>query len=87
MLYENYKYLKMKDTVKFVVGSIEDLNKAKEVIKDYKLSEKTKVFISPIFGNIELEDIVEYMKVNLLNNVKLQVQLHKIIWHPSINGV
>ncbi len=87
MLYDNYKYLKMKDTVKFVVGSIEDLDKAKSVIKEYNLSEKTKVFISPIFGNIELEDIVEYMKVNLLNDVRLQVQLHKIIWDPSINGV
>ena len=37
MLLDNFKYLSKKDTVKFVSGSIEDLEKAKYIIDKYKL--------------------------------------------------
>ncbi len=39
MALDNFRYLTNKDTVKFVSGSIEDLEKAKEIIKKYKFSE------------------------------------------------
>ena len=38
-------------------------------------------------GAIELEDIVEFMKEKNLNKVRLQVQLHKVIWDPNMKGV
>jgi 7-carboxy-7-deazaguanine synthase len=87
MLLDNFNYLSKKDTVKFVSGSIDDLNKAKFLIDEYKLHEKTKVYISPVFGNIDLNTIVEFMKDNKMNGVNLQVQLHKIIWDPNKRGV
>lgn len=34
MALDNFRYLTNKDTVKFVSGSIEDLEKAKEIIKN-----------------------------------------------------
>ena len=83
----NYKYLTFKDTVKFVAGSNEDLQKSKLIIDKYELTGKTNVYISPIFGNIELENIVDFMKVNKMNRVNLQMQLHKIIWDPNKRGV
>jgi len=83
----NYKYLSNKDTVKFVAGSMEDLQKSKYIIDKYKLSYRTNVYISPVFGQIDLEDIVEYMKDNKMNGVNLQMQLHKIIWDPNKRGV
>jgi len=87
MLLQNFKYLTKKDTVKFVSGSVQDLEKAKHIIDKYNLVDKTNIYISPVFGEIEIEKIVEFMKINKMNEVNLQVQLHKIIWEPSKRGV
>ncbi|ACQ52508.1 putative 7-carboxy-7-deazaguanine synthase QueE [Clostridium botulinum] len=87
MALDNFRYLTNKDTVKFVSGSIEDLEKAKEIIKKYNLANTTNVYISPVFGKINLDTIVEFMKNNKMNGVNLQVQLHKIIWDPNKKGV
>ena len=84
---DNYNYLSYKDTVKFVAGSITDLQKSKFIIDKYGLSTKTNVYISPVFGQISLETIVEFMKDNKMNGVNLQMQLHKIIWDPNKRGV
>ena len=87
MALENFDFLTEKDTVKFVSGSMADLEKARELINTYKLTEKTSIFISPVFGDIELESIVDFMKDNQMNGVNMQVQLHKIIWDPNERGV
>ena len=59
---DNFQYLTEKDTVKFVAGNIEDLEKAREIIEKYSLVGKCAVYISPVFGKIELSSIVEFMK-------------------------
>lgn len=76
-----------KDVYKFVVGSQEDLDVAYDVITKYKLISKCLVYFSPVLGNIELEEIVDFMKEKKLNGVRLQVQLHKIIWDKEKRGV
>lgn len=83
----NFVYLSYRDTVKFVCGTIKDLQKSKFIIDKYELSNKTNVYISPVFGQIDLEQIVDFMKDNKMNGVNLQVQLHKIIWDPNKRGV
>lgn len=87
MLLENFDGLTQKDTVKFVSGSMEDLVKAKLIIDNRKLVDKTNIYISPVFGKIDMNTIVEFMKTNKMNGVTLQVQLHKIIWDPNERGV
>lgn len=84
---ENFKYLTKKDTIKFVVGTIEDLEKAREIIEKYSLIDICSVYFSPVFGVIELVEIVEFMKKYRLNGVNLQLQIHKIIWNPESKGV
>ena len=64
MCLENMEYLKPWDVVKFVIGSREDLNRAKEIIERFRLCEKAIVYFSPVFGKIEPEEIVEFMKEN-----------------------
>jgi len=87
MCLDNLKNLTNKDTLKFVSGSLEDLQKAKQIIDNFKLINKTNIYISPVFGKIEMDSIVEFMKDNEMNGVNLQIQLHKVIWDPSKRGV
>jgi len=88
MLKENYQYLdKNHDVVKFVAGSHEDLLKASEIILDYDLINKCQVYFSPVFGEIDPVEIVEFLKENHLNQVRIQLQLHKFIWNPEQGGV
>ncbi|WP_070000234.1 putative 7-carboxy-7-deazaguanine synthase QueE [Cellulosilyticum sp. I15G10I2] len=87
MLIDNFKYLTLKDTVKFVAGSKEDLEKAGEIINVFNLAGQTNLYISPVFGKIAVESIVEFMKVHHMNGVNLQIQLHKVIWDVSQRGV
>lgn len=87
MLTDNYKYLDTNDAVKFVSGDINDLEAARAVIERYRLTEKCKVYISPVFGKIEPEQIVDYLIDNKMNGVRLQLQLHKYIWAPDRRGV
>lgn len=87
MILENFKFLTNKDTVKFVSGSLEDLEKVKYIINTYNLINKTNIYISPVFGKIKMDSIVEFMKENNLNGVTLQMQLHKVIWEPTKRGV
>ena len=87
MCLENFEILEKKDTVKFVSGSREDLKKALEIIRKYDLSRRCHVYISPVFGSIEPAKIVDFMVENKLNDVNLQLQLHKFIWDPNMRGV
>ena len=87
MCLENFEILEKKDTVKFVSGSIEDLKKALEIIRKYDLSRRCHVYISPVFGSIKPAKIVDFMVENKLNDVNLQLQLHKFIWDPNMRGV
>ncbi|NCB93377.1 MAG: putative 7-carboxy-7-deazaguanine synthase QueE [Clostridia bacterium] len=87
MCMENFSVLDARDTVKFVVGSMADLERAREVIAEYRLVGRCHVYISPVFGEIEPADIVEYMKAHCMNGVNLQIQMHKVIWDPQERGV
>ena len=87
MLVANFKILTKKDTVKFVAGSMADLERAKELIGLHRLSGQCHVHISAVYGKITLEDVVNYMIRNAMNGITLQMQLHKIIWDPNRRGV
>ena len=87
MLTESFSYLTMQDAVKFVVGDKRDLARAEEIINVYGLTDRCRVYFSPVFGKIDPEEIAEFMKERKLNGVRLQLQLHKIIWEPDTRGV
>lgn len=83
----NFALLNSHDSVKFVVGSEEDLNRAAEIIESYKLIGRCHIYFSPVFGKIEPARIVEFMTERNLNGVRIQLQLHKFIWSPEKRGV
>lgn len=83
----NYRHVRSKDTVKFVVSDETDLNKTRQVIEKFELRGRTNIYISPVFGKITPERLVDFLKENKLNDVNMQIQLHKIIWDPDKKGV
>ena len=85
--FSNYNYVDKKDAVKFVAGSVKDLERARDIIRECGLDIKTNPYISPVFGKIEPEEIVDFMIENEMNDVRLQLQLHKYIWEPDTKGV
>lgn len=87
MVMSNFETVGKHDTVKFVVSDETDLDKMKEVVRDYDLTERSVVYVSAVFGRIDPKEIVDYMLKNKMNDVKLQLQLHKFIWDPNERGV
>lgn len=85
MCTENLSLLKDTDTLKFVCGSRNDLSCAAEILE--KFAPECAVYLSPVFGSIEPAEMVEFMKERKLGKVRLQLQLHKIIWDPMERGV
>lgn len=87
MMTSNYLYLTDADCVKFVVGNLEDLERAREIMECYHLPERCRVYLSPVFGKIDPQEIVKFMQEHKMNGVRLQLQLHKFIWDPQKKGV
>lgn len=87
MQIDNLGLLDQYDTVKFVIGNHEDLIRTGKIIEDFLLKERTHVYISPVFGQIEPDQMVQWMRSHQLNDVTLQLQLHKIIWGHDVKGV
>lgn len=74
------------DVLKFVVGSEPELEDALSVIQFIRKNNiNCYVYFSPVFGMIQPVEIVEFMKQHKedMNKVRVQLQLHKIIWDPN----
>lgn len=83
---DNFKLLTEKDVLKFVVSDERDMDEMKEIISEFPANHP-EYFVSPVWGRIEPKELVEYVRKNGLKDVRVQVQLHKIIWDPSMRGV
>jgi len=85
-LYENISYLKQNDEVKFVIGNREDYDWSKNIVDQYKLTERCDVLFSNVFSELEPIQLAEWiLKDNL--KVRFQIQMHKYIWNPAKRGV
>ena len=86
-LWTNIDHLTLRDEVKFVMGTREDYEWAREKVQRYDLASRCRaVLFSPIFGRIDPRQIVEWILEDKLN-VRFQLQMHKFIWSPAQRGV
>lgn len=86
MVHDNLFALRDTDVLKFVVGSKEDLDEMRKVVTENHFRCKN-IYLSPVWGKIEMSEIVDYMKEYDLNQCTIQMQLHKIIWPVEMRGV
>ena len=83
---DNLKLLVPHDEVKFVILDKKDYEWSRDIIKRYKINETARILISPVFDKLELKEIVKWILKDRLP-VRLQTQLHKIIWDKNTIGV
>jgi len=74
------------DEIKFVIGNREDYDWSKEMIKNYNLNKICPILFSPVYDNIDIQDLSEWILEDGIK-VRLQIQLHKHIWNADAKGV
>ncbi|MFQ5648925.1 MAG: radical SAM protein [bacterium] len=84
--WQNLEHLTAKDEVKFVITDREDYDWSREVIKEYRLQERTNILLSVVSGELDRADLAAWMLQDGLN-ARFQIQLHKVIWSPASRGV
>jgi 7-carboxy-7-deazaguanine synthase len=78
-LYSNLDLLKGGDQLKLVIADRPDYEWSKQLIEQRQLADKTTVFLSPAFGQLEPKALAQWIIDDRLK-VRLQLQLHKILW-------
>jgi 7-carboxy-7-deazaguanine synthase len=101
-LWTNVEHLNLRDEVKFVITDHEDYLWARDVIRKHNLGARCKaVLLSPVFEqapgleiagceSLTPRSLAEWMLGggdDLPANVRMQSQLHKLIWEPQTRGV
>ena len=85
--WSNLDRLAPHDEVKFVVKDRADYEFAREAIAAHHLASRAAaVLLSPVHGVLDPRTLSEWMLADRLP-ARLQLQLHKFIWHPSTRGV
>ena len=79
MLWGNVNHIKPKDEIKFVLCNRADYDWAKAKITELKLIEKCPILFSPSYHELSAEMLAGWILADKLP-VRMQVQLHKILW-------
>jgi 7-carboxy-7-deazaguanine synthase len=91
-LWSNLDHLTPRDEVKFVLKDRGDYEWASAVIREKALDMKVSngalkaLLFSPVWDELELRTLSEWVLEDNLP-VRVQIQLHKLIWDPETRGV
>jgi 7-carboxy-7-deazaguanine synthase len=85
MRWENLNALADNDEIKFVISDESDYYWMKDMIKTHRISKSISIIASPAHGKMEPARLAELILQDRLN-VRLQLQLHKILWPAAERG-
>lgn len=80
--WENLALLSRHDEIKFVLCGEPDYEWARTIIEQYQLARKCPILFSPVHGEVNPTHLAEWILRDHLP-VRLQVQLHKLLWHDA----
>ena len=83
MIKENLSYLDERDIIKIVVTD-DDFDEVEKILSSDTWA---RIYISPVFGQVTMNKIPEFVLKHKEENIKCQIQLHKIFWEPDKRGV
>jgi 7-carboxy-7-deazaguanine synthase len=83
----NLEALRPTDEIKFVILDRADFDFAAQVVSDRGLSGRcASILFSPVHGVLEPAQLAAWVLAERLP-VRVQLQVHKYIWHPDMRGV
>lgn len=77
--WDNLALLKEQDQIKFVLCSREDYDWAKAILAQHGLPARCTVLFSPSHGQVDATALADWIVADRLP-VRMQLQLHKILW-------
>ena len=83
---ENLKFLSPHDEVKFVLLDRADYEWSRDMLRKYDMVPSKQVLFSPVYDKLNLKDLSQWILKDRLA-VRLQTQLHKVIWSKDAIGV
>jgi 7-carboxy-7-deazaguanine synthase len=86
MDWKNIRRLKHKDEVKFIISSKRDYEWARGITKKYEIVDRATVLFGLVQGKLKPKTLAGWILKDGLD-VRLQLQLHKIIWPDKARGV
>jgi len=79
VLLSNLNILKKTDEIKFVIQDRNDFLTAVNWIHEHSLTDTCQILMSPVYEKLEPDELARWILSERLN-VRLMLQLHKIIW-------
>lgn len=85
--WDNIEHLTRRDEVKIVLADRADYEWAKRAIHEHRLADRVHaVLLSCVWGELDPKDLVRWVLEDELP-VRVQAQLHKVIWGARAEGV
>jgi len=85
--WSNLACIGQNDEIKFVLAGRHDYEWMRSAIREHQLAERTpNLLASTVFGELAARDLVSWVLADRLP-VRVQLQLHKVIWSPDTQGV
>lgn len=84
--WENLAALGARDEVKFVLAGRGDYDYARRVIGERGLAGRAGLLFSPVHGALDPAELARWIGEDRLA-VRMQLQLHKILWPSAVRGV
>jgi 7-carboxy-7-deazaguanine synthase len=85
--WSNLAHVGPRDEIKFVLAHRADYEWMRDTIRERHLADRTpNLLASTVFGALAPRDLVRWVLEDRLP-VRVQVQLHKVIWSPDETGV
>jgi len=85
-LWDNLDHLNPHDEVKFVLADRADYEWSRDVLQRRDIHQKVQVLFSPVYDTLGLKELAAWVLDDNLP-VRVQTQLHKIIWGKDAIGV
>jgi len=85
--WENIEHLTIRDEVKIVLADRADYEWAKRAIEEHRLASRVNaVLLSCVWGELDPKDLVRWVLRDKVP-VRVQIQMHKVIWDAAAEGV
>ncbi|MGV7221026.1 MAG: radical SAM protein [Nitrospinales bacterium] len=83
---DNLNHLESKDEIKFVILDRKDYEWSRSFLLQHTSLLKAKAIMSPVYEKLGLKELAEWVLEDNLP-VRIQTQLHKVIWGKDVIGV